>query len=227
MSLPYAICNVPLNEPYPVQVSGTETRTYQFVVQNFDVTGPNGQALTGNVSQQFKLPYEVDLYHQDMLCGNAGYNVHVRSGVQQQYDDGYGDPTGVDGKRAPVFQDTTFTFATGPRPNVIDPKNLMYAYPIEGQRYLLKNEFGSAGRISVGQNIDYLLNTGKVDDCGNPLDASSGATSAAGGGGGSNRFALRTATKFGCSANVTKCGSQNYQPGCPQRYAHDGLQLRS
>jgi hypothetical protein len=165
--VPYVIGNVPLNTPYPVQVAGADTRTYKFIISAFDISGGNGKPLAG-IQQTNKGEYEVDLQHTDMLCGNATYTVHIQCRAQQLQQDGsYGDPTGPDGKPESVTQDTSFTFTTGPRPTSIEDLNVMYSYPLNGQRYLLKNEFGSTGHIVVGKDIGYLLNTGQVDDCGN------------------------------------------------------------
>jgi hypothetical protein len=162
-STPYVIGNVPLNEDYTVMVNNGEMRTYQFKIDAYDVTSSNGTPLAG-AHQSPRNEYEVDIDHNEMLCGNAGYNAHIRCSAYQT--------NGSSPNTALVSQDTTFSFTTGPRPQAIQLKNLLYSYPIANQRYLLKNEFGSQGRLVVAQDVAYLLNAGKQDDCSNPAPPS-------------------------------------------------------
>ncbi|HEY4290398.1 MAG TPA: fibronectin type III domain-containing protein [Puia sp.] len=168
-ALPYVIGNVPLNKDYTVMVNTGDLRTYRFKVDGFDVTNSNGVAL-GDAQSKNLNDYEVDILHGNMLCGNASYNAHVTVSAYQVIDNTIG--------AALVTQDTTFSFTTGPRPQVIQPQNLLYSWPVSGQRYMLKGEFGGTGRLGVAQDVGYLLNPGKADDCGTGGSGGSGSGNA-------------------------------------------------
>jgi hypothetical protein len=171
-SVPDVIGNVPLNVDYPVMVNDGSTRVYQFRVDAFDVTSTTGVNL-GTTNQANNGDYEIDLYHNEMLCGNANYNAHIR--VSAYLTQG----AGADGSKALLTQDTTYTFVTGPRPQTIMVNNLIYSYPVANQRYVLKTEFGGQGRLAVAQDIGYLLSSGKANDCDNGPSASSAPASSA------------------------------------------------
>lgn len=160
-SIPYVIGNVPLNQDYPVLMPDGSTKTYQFRVDVFDVSTNGGQPI-GATTLTASGEYEKDLYHYKMLCGNAGYNAHLRVSAYQV------SGKDADPNKALLTQDTTYVFTTGPRPATIQGNNLAYAYPVANQRYLLKSEFNSQGRLGVAQDISYLLNGGQVQQCDDP-----------------------------------------------------------
>lgn len=176
-SVPYVIGNIPLNEAYPVMVNDGSTRTYSFRVDAFDVTSSTGVNL-GTTNQANNGDYEIDLYHNAMLCGNANYNAHIRLSAYMIQG------PSADPSKALLTQDTTYTFVTGPRPQTVQLNNLIYSYPVANQRYVLKTEFGGQGRLAVAQDIGYLLSSGKANDCDNGLPAPSAPAS----GNGASRF---------------------------------------
>ncbi len=172
-SSPYVVGNVPLNTNYPVMVNNGDMRDYLFKIDAYDVTTSTGQPL-GGTSQKQKNEYEVDIDHNEMLCGNSSYNAHIRCSAYQT--------NGATPATPLVSQDTTFSFTTGPRPQTIQLNNLIYSYPVAGQRFLLKNEFGSQGNLVVSQDVGYLLSPGSKDDCSTtpPPNTGSGSSGAAG-----------------------------------------------
>jgi hypothetical protein len=169
-SVPDVVGNIPLNEDYPVMVNDGSTRVYRFKVDAFDVTSSTGVNL-GTTNQVNNGDYEVDLYHNAMLCGNANYNAHIR--VSAYMEQG----PNADPNTPLLTQDTTYTFVTGPRPQTIMLDNLIYSYPVANQRYVLKTEFGGQGRLAVAQDIGYLLSSGKANDCDNGLPPPSAPSS--------------------------------------------------
>jgi len=154
---PYVASAVGLNQNYDVEVPPTsqnpngETRTFQFSLLSYTLTA------NGNNTPGVHLQYQNNnttgvLTHDATLQPNTTYTATVVCNAMQWYPDQnrwwfpYNDSAG---QPLPVEQTTTWTFKTGPPPDSIPDFNVHLAYPVKDQRYVLKNEFSSAGMLEL------------------------------------------------------------------------------
>ncbi len=158
-AFPYVASNVGLNENYDVEVPPTsqnpngETRTYQFSLLTYTLS-VNGTNAAGVHLQYQNNNTTGVLTHDNTLQPNTTYTATVVCNAMQWYpdenrwDNPYSDQ---DQQREPVQQTTTWTFKTGPAPDYIPASNVHLAYPVNDQRYVLKNEFTGAGILQLDE----------------------------------------------------------------------------
>lgn len=157
---PSAAYSVPMNgQYYPIQVPADDnhstpyTRTFQFGVVQFQLSKeePDGSdSLTAGDGFNGGFAMTGDglgssLYPSTMLQPHTKYKMYIKCQVQELVNNALVNPAGSTG-----YQDTTYYFTTGSAPDHIVPENTAYTYPIIGQHYLLKNEFGQKGTIKMG-----------------------------------------------------------------------------
>ncbi len=156
---PYVASNVGLETDYDIDVPPTndkpqgETRIFKFSIESFTIssnTQPNVQShieyQNGNTIGIFR--------HKDMLLPNTNYNVTIIATAMQFYPDEnrwdfpFNDK---DQQREQVEQTTTFSFTTGPAPDYVPESNVHFSYPINRQRYVLKQEIGGKGMLQLAK----------------------------------------------------------------------------
>jgi len=158
---PSAAYSVPMNDAYyPIQVPADDnhstpyTRTFQFSVAQFNLSKeePDGSdSLTAGDGFNGGFAMTNDglgssLYPTTMLQPHTKYRMYIQCQVRELVNNALVTPAGSSG-----YQDTTYYFTTGSAPDHIVPENTAYSYPIIGQHYLLKNEFGQKGTIKMGE----------------------------------------------------------------------------
>jgi hypothetical protein len=156
---PSAAYSVPMNDQdYPIQVpadkdhSSPYTRTFRFSVAQFNLfkEEPDGSdSLTAGEGFGGGFASTSDglgssLYPSTMLQPHTRYKMYIQCQVKELVNNALVTPAGSSG-----FQDTTYYFTTGSAPDHIVPENTAWAYPIPGQRFLLKKEFGSKGSVKM------------------------------------------------------------------------------
>jgi len=157
---PYAAFSVPMNDvDYPIQVPADQnhsqpyTRTFRFYENQFSLfkeQQDGSDSLVTSIGYGGTVSNSTDglassMYPHDMLEPHTRYKVYVKCGVDEVVNGQSQQPAG-----SPGFQDTTYYFTTGSAPPNLVPENISYSYPIDGQRYLLQNEFGRHGEIRMG-----------------------------------------------------------------------------
>ena len=157
---PYAAFSVPMNDAdYPIQVPADQnhsqpyTRTFRFYENQFSLfkeQQDGSDSLVTSIGYGGTVSNSTDglatsMYPHDMLEPHTRYKVYVKCGVDEVINGQEQQPVG-----SPAFQDTTYYFTTGSAPPNLIPENISYSYPIDGQRYLLQNEFGRHGEIRMG-----------------------------------------------------------------------------
>ncbi|MBS1974854.1 MAG: hypothetical protein JST13_10920, partial [Bacteroidetes bacterium] len=154
---PFVASNVGLETNYNIDVPPTkdkpqgETRTYRFSIESYTIsskTQPDVVARKG-----YQNGNTIALFSpKDMLLPTTVYNVTVVCNAMQFYPDEnrwdfpYNDKNQ---QREQVEQTTTFSFTTGPAPEYVPEKNVHFSYPINHQRYVLKQEMGSKGVLQL------------------------------------------------------------------------------
>ncbi|MBN9383957.1 MAG: hypothetical protein J0H74_24605 [Chitinophagaceae bacterium] len=164
--LPFAAANVPLNVNFDILVPPTsahpdgETRTYRFDIYSFKLRKhSNGQEVQGGTDYS-NGNQTVTLKRTTMLEGRTQYDAEIVCNVRQLnpntyvWEDPYNDK---DGRKEAMQEITRFSFVTGPAPDYIPDGNVHFAYPVDRQRYVLKQEMGGAAVIAVNQWQDNIL----------------------------------------------------------------------
>ena len=158
---PYADFGLPMNgQPMHVHVPPDRnhnqpyTRTYRFKLTQFKLFKVNGNT---TIPIQGVLHHNSDrkifkLIRKNTLQPDTHYKIHIHCYAQEKRRGRWGAPA-----EGLIVQDTTIYFETGPAPHKIMPQNIVYTYPINGQRYLLKDVFSDKGRIKLGQWQSHIL----------------------------------------------------------------------
>lgn len=165
-TLPFAASNLGLEKTYEIAVPPTnekpdgEIRFFRFRIRSFRLLK------NGNIPVESDgLEYQQDntavlLKRTKILDGNTDYTGEVVCFAEQYYE-GEGWAAPYDDKlrqRADVVQTETFSFHTGPKPDYIPNEAVAFSYPVNKQRYVLKQEFGGRGRIHLDGWPDNILN---------------------------------------------------------------------
>ena len=163
---PFVAANVGLETNYDISVPPTdknpngETRTYRFSIQSYQLT-ERGLNETTHIIYQNDNTTGIFL-HDSMLRANTAYTMTVACTASQYYPDEdrwdlpYNDK---DGQREAVREITTWNFTTGPAPDYIPDNNVHFAYPVNRQRYVLKQELNGAGILQLNEWQDNIFST--------------------------------------------------------------------
>ncbi len=152
--------NIPPSEKYP---SG-ELRTYQFKLTQFELY-KNGQLInsTGRKIEQDNTV--ATLKFKDMFAPRTNHTIKYTCEIWQYYpeegrwDNPYNDKTR---KKEQRTERGEFTFKTGDAPEYIRNDIVHLLYPVKYQRYVLRNEFGGKGNISLNRWATNILNANNV-----------------------------------------------------------------
>ncbi|MBS1921636.1 MAG: hypothetical protein JST17_15420 [Bacteroidetes bacterium] len=152
---PYATFSVPMNgTDFAITVPPDKNhdraydRHFSFYVYNANLYKIENDGSDSLVSDNIHMSddgYSSTIVYYTMLQPYTRYKVYLNCYAKETINGQTGDPA-----EGPVSQDTTLYFSTGAAPDVIVDKNVDYAYPIPGQQFFLKNEFGATGRIELG-----------------------------------------------------------------------------
>ncbi|MDP4254808.1 MAG: hypothetical protein Q8938_12435 [Bacteroidota bacterium] len=162
---PYVASNVGLDMNYDVQVPPTsqkpdgETRTYRFDISSYTVSAGKGNLPGVHMQYQNNNTTGI-LMHDNILAAHTTYTVTVVCSVTQYYPDEnrWDNPfNDQDQAREPVQQTTTWNFTTGDAPTYIPDKNVHFAYPVNDQRYVLKQELNGSGMLQLGEWQENIL----------------------------------------------------------------------
>ncbi|MBA2249744.1 MAG: hypothetical protein H0W12_06085, partial [Chitinophagaceae bacterium] len=163
---PYATSNVGLEKNYEINVAPTEThpdgevRIYQFRVKSFRLL-KNGSIAVESTGLEYNSEYNtVSLKRNQILDAYTNYTGEIQCyAVQYQEGKGWTYPRNdKTGKEEPVEETSSFTFKTGPKPDYIPDENISFSYPVNRQRYVLKNELNGKATIHLDQAQDNILN---------------------------------------------------------------------
>ena len=152
---PFAVFSLPMNkEPMSMTVPPDKThdtsytRKFRFYATRFDLYKVKRSGADSLIQGRPSISSDgktITLYRNSMLQAHTRYKIYVKCKAEEEINNRWRNP--AEGARV---QDTTIFFNTGPAPNKIALQNIVYTYPINGQRYLLKNEFSNKGRIKLG-----------------------------------------------------------------------------
>ena len=147
-SLPMDGRNFPILEAPDNDHKDAYTRTFHFLVDQFNlykVNSSGSDSLIAGHTDIDSTGKAFTLFRDDMLDPHTQYKVHIHCFAQEFLNGSWGEPA-----EGPLSADTTLLFTTGDAPKTIAAQNVVYTYPIDGQQFLLKNEFSNNGIIKMG-----------------------------------------------------------------------------
>ena len=163
---PYGASNVGLESNYEVDVPPTqkypdgEVRIYQFKIKSFKLL-KNGSTLIPDAGLEYgNENTTVTLKRNNILDAFSNYTGEIQCYAMQYYEGkGWQLPWNdkLNSQQA-VEETSTFSFKTGPKPEYIPDENISFSYPVNKQRYVLKNELSGKGKIHLDQGQDNILN---------------------------------------------------------------------
>lgn len=152
---PYVVFMLPMDgRTFPINVSSDKThpqpytRTFRFYADQFALFKVTASGSDSGISGQPEMDpngESISLYRNNMLDPHTKYKIYVHCYAQELIGGQWGNPT-----EGATSQDTSMFFTTGDAPDHIVPENIVYTYPIDGQQFLLKNEFNSQGVVKMG-----------------------------------------------------------------------------
>jgi hypothetical protein len=166
-ALPYAASNLGLDKIYEIAVPPTtgneqgEIRLFRFRIKSFQLLKNGTQPVTSTGLEYQNDNDAVILKRDKVLDGVANYTGKIVSYAEQYYENegGWAAPwNDKENKRSDVEQTATFTFKTGTKPGYITDEAISFSYPVNKQRYVLKQELSGKGKIHLVQSDDDLLN---------------------------------------------------------------------
>ena len=160
-TLPFAASNLGLEKTYEIAVPPTnekpegEIRFFRFRIRSFRLLRNGTEAIESNGLEYQNDNNSVLLKRTKILDGNTDYTGEIIC-YAEEYRDGQGWVAPQDTKDA--VQTETFTFRTGPKPDYIPDEAISFCYPVNRQRYVLKQEFSGKGNIHLDGWPDNILN---------------------------------------------------------------------
>lgn len=163
---PYGASNVGLDKNYVVNLPPNqdhpdgESRIYQFRIRSFRLL-KNGTTPVESLRNEYNEDRTtVSLLRNSILDAYTNYTGEIQSyAVQYVEGSGWIDPINEKSQKSePVSYTDQFQFKTGPQPDEIWEGNIAFAYPVNRQRYVLKNELGGKGRIRLDMAQTNILN---------------------------------------------------------------------
>lgn len=164
-TVPYAASNLGLDKTYEIAVPPTngkengEIRFFRFRIKSFRLL-KNGSLPIESTGLEYRNDNNSVLLKRDkVLDGNTNYTGEVICYAEQYYDgEGWAAPwNDKEGKKLPVEQTETFAFRTGPKPGFLPDEAISFSYPVNKQRFVLKQEFSGKGKIHLVLQDDELL----------------------------------------------------------------------
>lgn len=132
---PQAVFNMQVEEPFSIEEMDGTTKTVKIVLDQIYLES-NGQKLSGDVI--WNSSNDVVSYRsKEILPPEQEVTFKIRI-VFKEYRNRIWSPVKVEGKDAAEEEEITFT--VGKAPPYISPENIEYAYPLDKQRHVYKNE---------------------------------------------------------------------------------------
>lgn len=150
---PQATFNMAVEKAFDVQDDSGE-KTFRIRLRDFTLN--DGQDITGKLKWNADKDV-VSFYSHEVLPPEKEVTATVNV-VFEELRNGKWNPVYTAGKEA--VESKTIRFRTAGAPDVIPLQNVMYAYPVVGQRYFLKGEGEGKGYIQLQYGQNYLFPAG-------------------------------------------------------------------
>lgn len=156
-SKPYVVFNLPMDKSdftfTAMDKDGKETeRRYHFFVKEYKVTkNTPGQVDQGE--KKFTDPFNMTIWSTNALSPDSKYTITMTCKAEEYYNGAWRVPKGDKYRgMSEMVQKETVSFTTGKAPDTLTTQHVVISYPLEGQNYMMKNEFpGKKGIIVMDQ----------------------------------------------------------------------------
>lgn len=154
-SVPQATFNVAVGKSFEATGEDGETVCYRISLKDFIVKDKNNQNIAGKLIWG-KDKTEVRFQSKEILPPNTELTAEVRI-VFEELRNGEWKQVLTSGK--PAYEEKVCHFTTGGAPSDIPVQNILYSYPVLGQKYLLTKEYDK-GYVQLQFGQKYLFEKG-------------------------------------------------------------------
>ena len=154
-SVPQATFNIAIGKSFEATTDAGETTYYRINLKEFIVKDKKEHVIPGKLLWG-KDKTDVRFQSKEILPPNTDLTAEVRI-IFEELKNGVWKPVLTSGK--PAFEEKINHFTTGSAPSDIPMRNIVYAYPVIGQRYFLPKEY-SKGYVQLQFGQKYLFEKG-------------------------------------------------------------------
>jgi len=154
-SVPQATFNIAIGKSFEATTDAGETTYYRINLKEFIVKDKKEHVIPGKLLWG-KDKTDVRFQSKEILPPNTDLTAEVRI-IFEELKNGVWKPVLTSGK--PAFEEKINHFTTGGAPSDIPTRNIVYAYPVIGQRYFLPKEY-SKGYVQLQFGQKYLFEKG-------------------------------------------------------------------
>ena len=154
-SVPQATFNIAMGKSFEATGEGGETVYYRISLKDFIVKDKDGQSIAGKLIWG-KEKTDVRFQSKEILPPNTELTAEVRI-VFEELRNGEWKQVLTSGK--PAYEEKVCHFTTGGAPSDIPVQNIVYSYPVLGQKYLLTKEHDK-GYVQLQFGQKYLFEKG-------------------------------------------------------------------
>jgi hypothetical protein len=163
---PFAASNVGLEKTYEVAVPPTqnneqaEIRLYRFRVKSFRLL-KDGTIPVESTNLEYQNDNNTVILKRNKILDAYGHYTGEIVCYAEQYYEGEGWTTPYNDKedrRKEVEETSTFNFTAGPKPDYVPDENISFSYPVNKQRFVLKQELNGKAKLHLNQLQDNIFN---------------------------------------------------------------------
>lgn len=154
-SVPQATFNIAMGKSFEAIGETGETTYYRISLKDFIVKDKNNHTLAGKLIWG-KDETDVRFQSKEILPPDTELTAEVRI-VFEELKNGEWKPVLTSGK--PAYEERVCHFTTGGVPSEIPVQNIVYSYPVLGQKYLLTKEYDK-GYVQLQFGQKYLFEKG-------------------------------------------------------------------
>lgn len=156
-SVPQATFNIAMGKSFEATNNSGETTYYRISLKDFIVKDKNSRVVAGKLIWG-KDHTDVRFQSKEILPPNSELTAEVRVMFEEQKN---GTWQAVMSSGTPAIEEKICHFTTGGAPSEIPLQNVVYAYPVVGQKYLLPKEHNK-GMVQLQFGQQYLFEKGFV-----------------------------------------------------------------
>lgn len=154
-SVPQATFNIAIGKSFEATTDAGETTYYRINLKEFIVKDKKEHVIPGKLIWG-KDKTDVRFQSKEILPPNTDLTAEVRI-VFEELKNGEWKPVMTSGK--PAYEEKVCHFTTGGAPSDIPVQNIVYSYPVLGQKYFLTKEYGK-GYVQLQFGQKYLFEKG-------------------------------------------------------------------
>jgi hypothetical protein len=157
---PQVAFNTAVDKEFGMTNVADEYCVYRLKLDDFKLTSSDNQTIGGAL--QWNTEHDVAVLKlANILPGQQNLTTSVKVHIEKKTSSGW-DPLKYHGDI--IYEDTTFTFATGAEPTTVPDNNVAYSYPVKNQYNFYKSEYPKGYiKLNLGQpNLFRTQSDGKT-----------------------------------------------------------------